>query len=746
MADIVKVFNFKNNYQVTNLINKLNIDSTQLSNFIQIIAEGYDINQTRKDVLDYMSRESYEAYMYLREVLRENIENKIGLNDVLELKELVQNTSRKLDDTLHSQISDLISKKASANISNLFFTYVKDFETNKDFNIDLDLMVDGKNFAYAIFNIKNDIKSLIDNYNAEPEKKPTVAECFKIPAKYAEINKATGSKLEKLKEEYINKFIQTGDIYYQEMVFEANTKSQTSKLNPEKIIESINNNKKTTLWVNEVGRMTFIPKTNNDWDIIHYGKVYSNASTNQLVEFVKGLNFKMLCEDFGEEHLGEPEHKDDEKLYDDTVDKFAMDIQDVVSKDQKHLGIKPIKEAAFNPNMEYVKELFDEINKDIGREILQADFDDIVATVQTYGEDIEGLKNQVHGNWNIAYAYAKELVNNWHNLDKKAKRPVDEASKDEALKDYKLKDGHKLEDMSIWYKGKNQGNFTIDRDTKTGNGETVWKDWEDGEDDGKHAKCSWCGEYLPKNEMRYEKKLGWLCRHCGSGLESREGKLDWDDDIEECTCAGGIAAVPQNIFAKPIKREDAKKKKESKTISFAKEALDMLDEFNMSINGKTIAYDNKDGFSVLVEGQIANVNNKEEFIRLLEMIERNEDVSDYLFKGLTKEDLWLLKEDIDPMPAETDANPKQEGDREPDTTNPAYTEKKRKLEQMADSGVSNITVDQIDGSGNETASDDYDIVAIEDLDDNGKPSNAIIKNKNTGEVRTVDPHIIDIKS
>ena len=75
-----------------------------------------------------------------------------------------------------------------------------------------------------------------------------------------------------------------------------------------------------------------------------------------------------------------------------------------------------------------------------------------------------------------------------------------------------------------------------------------------------------------------------------------------------------------------------------------------------------------------------------------------------------------------------------------------YQDKKNKLKQMADTGVSNISVKQIDVQGNESTSDDYEIQGIEDLDDTGKPSNAIIKNKNTGEMKTVDPHIIDIKS
>ena len=111
-----------------------------------------------------------------------------------------------------------------------------------------------------------------------------------------------------------------------------------------------------------------------------------------------------------------------------------------------------------------------------------------------------------------------------------------------------------------------------------------------------------------------------------------------------------------------------------------------------------------------------------------------------------KDDLWLLKEDIDNSYSEAMSSPDTENERKPETNNPEYKAKKDKLKQMADTGVSNISVKQEDNLGNETVSDDFEVLGVEDLDDNGQPSNAILKNKNTGETKTVDPHMIDIKA
>ena len=337
MADITKVFNFKNQYQVSNLFNKLNLDADQLSTFAQIITEGYDIKDTRYKLLDYVAGQDYDTYMYVKELLREAEENSLGLNQVIELKGLIEDVARKMSDELHTKLSEMIINNSNPQISNLFFTYVKDFETNKDINIDLEQMVNGVNFAQTIYSMKNDIKSILDSIKSEKKaEKPSVAETFKLPAKYSEINKANGKSLESLKESYINNFSKSNDEYYQEMLYEANVKSNTAKLTSEKLNENINNHKRTTLWVNNIGRMIFTPLKEGKWNIEHYENIIRNVSTKRLLEFVNALNFNLL---------NESKEKKDEKLYDDSMPKFVMDIQDTVDKDQKHLGIKPVKEA-----------------------------------------------------------------------------------------------------------------------------------------------------------------------------------------------------------------------------------------------------------------------------------------------------------------------------------------------------------------------------------------------------------------
>lgn len=52
---------------------------------------------------------------------------------------------------------------------------------------------------------------------------------------------------------------------------------------------------------------------------------------------------------------------------------------------------------------------------------------------------------------------------------------------------------------------------------------------EDNEDFEQYETCSWCGQPLPKSEMKKEKDIGYLCNHCARGLESREGPLDFED-------------------------------------------------------------------------------------------------------------------------------------------------------------------------------------------------------------------------
>ncbi len=44
------------------------------------------------------------------------------------------------------------------------------------------------------------------------------------------------------------------------------------------------------------------------------------------------------------------------------------------------------------------------------------------------------------------------------------------------------------------------------------------------------AKCAWCGETLPKDEMLKEADLGHICRHCADALRSRGEQLTIEDE------------------------------------------------------------------------------------------------------------------------------------------------------------------------------------------------------------------------
>lgn len=50
------------------------------------------------------------------------------------------------------------------------------------------------------------------------------------------------------------------------------------------------------------------------------------------------------------------------------------------------------------------------------------------------------------------------------------------------------------------------------------------------DDEERYGKCGWCGDNFPLSDLRREKDFGYVCNHCAKGLESREGKLNWDEE------------------------------------------------------------------------------------------------------------------------------------------------------------------------------------------------------------------------
>lgn len=49
------------------------------------------------------------------------------------------------------------------------------------------------------------------------------------------------------------------------------------------------------------------------------------------------------------------------------------------------------------------------------------------------------------------------------------------------------------------------------------------------DDEERYGTCTWCGDVFPLSDLKKEKHLGYLCNHCAKGIESREGKLSWED-------------------------------------------------------------------------------------------------------------------------------------------------------------------------------------------------------------------------
>lgn len=53
---------------------------------------------------------------------------------------------------------------------------------------------------------------------------------------------------------------------------------------------------------------------------------------------------------------------------------------------------------------------------------------------------------------------------------------------------------------------------------------------DENKDESETIKCAWCGEEFEKSNMKKEKDLGYLCNTCAKGIQSREGKLNFEED------------------------------------------------------------------------------------------------------------------------------------------------------------------------------------------------------------------------
>ena len=646
MADIKNVFRFKNDFQITNLMNKLNLDPMQLCDFVQIIAEGYDINETRERVLDYVARTDFDSYVYVRKLLTETEEPKeINLNQLLELKDLIEEISRKMSANLHNQLIELFNKKANSNIANTFFMWCKEYETNKDINIDLAANIDGRNIALSIYNLKNDIKSLAD---AEVKEEKTIKECFKLPENRKRINSTSIDKLEKLKEEYKNSLYTTNDESYQELLYEANLKLNTAKmLKNNKLNEAISNNKKISMWINNIGCVILNPTNNNKWNMIHYNNTLTNIPSNKLLEFVNSLNKNIICEN------NEDKNKENQA-------RALRCLQIWADHNEGKLSIDTIPPAR----------AWEGLTKEQRDKVI-----DLNKRYHTYDEP-------VYWDGDTTADFVHEELD-------------------------KLGVGDMMDDESV--------NLFRDEISET-------KEYTDT---------------ISDFVMDIQDMVNPDQKHLGI-KQIEEVSKDFEDELEETTCAGAVAGISKPLFTK------TRECKESKELKHIKNIMENFDDFSATLKNKNIDYSERNGIQVFVDGVIANVHTKEDALKLFEMIDNKEDISSYLYEGLSIEDIRFLMEDGNTV-SDGISTPNNPDEQKPDV-NPEYNKKKEELANMADTGNSNISVDIADDTGIKKASDDYDILGLEDNDDSGKASSALVKNRNTGETITVDPHDINIKA
>lgn len=76
------------------------------------------------------------------------------------------------------------------------------------------------------------------------------------------------------------------------------------------------------------------------------------------------------------------------------------------------------------------------------------------------------------------------------------------------------------------------------------------------DDTERYAKCEWCDEKLPLSNLRKEVDLGYLCNHCIKAIESREGALEFEDDLNEAEATVTVsdidwdeASVVESLFS-----------------------------------------------------------------------------------------------------------------------------------------------------------------------------------------------------
>lgn len=191
MNKLFQILNVSSEKQFNNLLEKLDLEPNDLIALEDISNSYKSLSEQKEDVLELMAGTTENNYNIILEQLnkkneprklKENIQEQtnsnLSLNDVMALNTLIENVYKKCQNNKPAaqQIYQMIAKSSSKNIADTFFNFVRNVNNNDDkLKIDTDLMIDNQNLADVIFNLKNNIETLLNSIE-EPKKEEDINE------------------------------------------------------------------------------------------------------------------------------------------------------------------------------------------------------------------------------------------------------------------------------------------------------------------------------------------------------------------------------------------------------------------------------------------------------------------------------------------------------------------------------------------------------------------------------------------
>ena len=179
MNKIYKMLNVNSDFQFNELINKLDLDMSDLL-LLEDISNSYlDDTEKKKKVLESLSYSSkkYNIMLdqYKKDTKRRLKESEnMTLNNIMELNDLITNVYKKCKTSKNAcaLIYNFITKSSNKNIANAFFNMVKNANiSDNNLKFDTELTIDGQNIAEIIYSMKDNILTFMDGIQEEKNNK-----------------------------------------------------------------------------------------------------------------------------------------------------------------------------------------------------------------------------------------------------------------------------------------------------------------------------------------------------------------------------------------------------------------------------------------------------------------------------------------------------------------------------------------------------------------------------------------------